>query len=201
VARCECPPDPDALPPSCGRGYDVHQSRFLNGTVYATLPLRQGACCARCTADGKKCDGWQYNRTHCLFVTGGALVGQRNMSHPVRSVAKAPPPPPCNHPGFCPHAGPPPRKTHGPRPRRLGGRRVSHSKLGLLWRVCMGAPGARRPKTAVPGPPAEHQTVAGCCDLCYQDVAGGFQVGLGRAVGQHSRTCGQAETERETAHR
>ena len=32
---CICPPDPDALPPSCGSGYDVHHSRCLNGTPFA----------------------------------------------------------------------------------------------------------------------------------------------------------------------
>ena len=53
----------------CDSGYDMHHSRYLNGTVYDTIALPNATgdpdhllskCCAKCTADGKKCDGWQF---------------------------------------------------------------------------------------------------------------------------------------------
>jgi hypothetical protein len=53
----------------CDSGYDMHQSRYLHGTVYDTIALPNATgdpdhllskCCAKCTADGKKCDGWQF---------------------------------------------------------------------------------------------------------------------------------------------
>ena len=66
------PPPPPPGPPGmagCDSGYDMHQSRYLNGTVYDTIALPNATgdpdhllskCCAKCTADGKKCDGWQF---------------------------------------------------------------------------------------------------------------------------------------------
>ena len=65
------PPPPPPGPPGmagCDSGYDMHHSRYLNGTVYDTIALPNATgdpdhllskCCAKCTADGKKCDGWQ----------------------------------------------------------------------------------------------------------------------------------------------
>lgn len=65
------PPPPPPGPPGmagCARDYDMHYSRFLNGTVYDSIALPRNSdpdtllkkCCAKCTADGKKCDGWQF---------------------------------------------------------------------------------------------------------------------------------------------
>ena len=65
------PPPPPPGPPGmdgCDRGYDQHRSRFLNGTVYDSIKLPTNGdpdtllskCCAKCTADGHKCDGWQF---------------------------------------------------------------------------------------------------------------------------------------------
>ena len=41
---------------------------------------------------------------------------------------------------------------------RLSGISVSHSKSRFVWRVCMGARRARRPKTAVSGPASTRMT-------------------------------------------
>eukprot|EP01043_Picozoa_sp_COSAG02_P053774 COSAG02_NODE_5988_length_3873_cov_1.851109_3_plen_357_part_00 len=42
------------LPASCGSNWDVHHSRYLNGTVYATLKLPSNGslagCCAKCVS-------------------------------------------------------------------------------------------------------------------------------------------------------
>lgn len=61
------PPPPPPAPPGmegCGSDYDEHRSRFLNGTVYDTIAIPKNGsmstCCAKCTKDGKKCDGWQF---------------------------------------------------------------------------------------------------------------------------------------------
>jgi hypothetical protein len=82
------------LPRSCGRNWDVHQSRYLNGTVYDTLQLPAdgsiAGCCAKCGAD-KQCDGWQMGllskkKLKCSFIKNGTLLNQGNT--PIASVAK-----------------------------------------------------------------------------------------------------------------
>ena len=82
------------LPSSCGRNYDMHHSRFLNGTAYETLPIPPNGslagCCAKCSAD-PKCDGWQMGNmskkhTHCSFIRNGTLLNQGKVM--IASVAK-----------------------------------------------------------------------------------------------------------------
>ena len=77
------------LPRSCGNAtvkYDQHHSRYVNGTVYATLQLPpntdQQRCCDKCSADGSGCYGWQYTKpqakttgVECSFIgPDGALI-------------------------------------------------------------------------------------------------------------------------------
>lgn len=85
------------LPPSCGSNYDLHHSRYLNGTTYATLQLPANGsiagCCAKCTADGRKCAGWQMGAmgkkpTECSFITEGELLNQPSSGTQIASVAK-----------------------------------------------------------------------------------------------------------------
>jgi hypothetical protein len=85
------------LPPSCGSDYDMHHSRYLNGTVYATLSLPANGslagCCAKCSADGKKCGGWQMGAMGkkpkaCSFITDGNLLNQPSSGTQIASVAK-----------------------------------------------------------------------------------------------------------------
>jgi hypothetical protein len=91
-----------ALPPSCGSDYDMHHSRYLNGTVYATLPLPANGslsgCCAKCSSDGKQCAGWQFGTmgekhpATCSFIsaTDGKLLNQPSSGSQIASVAKTP---------------------------------------------------------------------------------------------------------------
>ena len=85
------------LPPSCGRDYDVHHSRYLNGTTYASLTLPANGslagCCAKCSADGAKCAGWQMGAmgkkpTECSFIRDGQLLNQPSSGTQIASVAK-----------------------------------------------------------------------------------------------------------------
>jgi hypothetical protein len=61
IFKCEhySQPTNRTTPKQCKSGFEMYHHDCLNGTIYKYLPYAdEGACCAACTADAGKCDGW-----------------------------------------------------------------------------------------------------------------------------------------------
>jgi hypothetical protein len=66
-------PSNRTTPKQCQIGFEMYHSDCLNGTIYKYLPYAdEGACCAACTAEGGKCDGWNMpdrDKPGCQLLT------------------------------------------------------------------------------------------------------------------------------------
>jgi hypothetical protein len=60
VFQCEHYSTPSKkVPKQCKGNFWLYDSDCLNGTVYKTIEdADKGECCAACSADGAKCEGW-----------------------------------------------------------------------------------------------------------------------------------------------